>query len=164
MQKASSISSIMAICVVSLLIAAQTTFAELQRPVLQQRTATEKTNTELQLTAKKIQPTIDAFLTEINKAKGKVKKFDAASGRDLNHLTLTKLSIPAMINQQNTMKGILSEAQSKMGIVIEELVAKNNSLLKILKSQQGNTNDPRSAMNALNEMENILHDMEKMLH
>ena len=164
MQKAISISMIMALSLVSLFIAKQTAFAELQRPALQQRSAIEGRNTELQLTAKQIQPVINDFLTEIKKAKGKVREFDAASGRDLYHLTVTKLSIPAMISQQNSMKGILGEAQSKMGIVIEELVAKNNSLLKILKSQQGNTNDPRSAMNALNEMENILHDMEKMLH
>ena len=68
-----------------------------------------------------------------------------------------------MKNYQQTMRRILGNAEAKIGLVMEDLVAKNNALLKIIKAQENNLNNSRSAMNTLNQMEKILNEMEGML-
>jgi hypothetical protein len=120
--------------------------------------------------AKLLLPAVKNFKSEVAKAKEKVGKFDAKKGQDLGVLTFTKTSVPAMINYQKSVAGIIGDTGkpgsglSEKGIIIvNNLDAKNKSLKALLDGQKNNIKNPKSAMDALNKMEKILGEMEALL-
>ena len=111
--------------------------------------------------AKLMLPAIKELKSEIAMARVKVGDFNATRGQDLQILTYTKNSIPAMLKLQNTIKGIIEDNKNIKGMIIVD--SKNNELSEILKSQKDNLDNPRSAMEALNKMDNILTEIEGLL-
>jgi len=115
--------------------------------------------------AKLLLPAIQDFKTEIAKARGKVNSFDADKGKDLQVLTFTKNSVPAMLEMQGSMKGIIDDNKSpKTRGVVNSLKAKNNALKSILEGQQDNADDPKAATEALNQLNRILKEMEAIIN
>ena len=116
--------------------------------------------------AKLLLPAIKNFKSEVANAKVQVGKFDAKKGQDLGALNFTNTSVPAMINYQKSVAGVIGDigkpgsGLSEKGIIIVgTLDAKNKSLKALLDGQKNNTKDPKLAMDALNKMEKILGEM-----
>ena len=111
-------------------------------------------------------PLIHGYKTELVKANHKLKNFDLDKGQTLSVITETKVSVPAMLEINESLAAEFKRLRSVKGVnktALRNLENRSNRLNGILTEQLDNETDLVAFTGALNKMSSIMVQMEHMI-